>query len=95
MENNNSPHGLSSPLLLQEAQPKIHAKTNATVKEKAIARYAFSAQKEKDLSFNVGDIITVEKKRNNGWWIGSLDNGQQGYFPTNYVELFASPDEAP
>lgn len=29
----------------------------------------------------------MEKKRNNGWWIGSLSNGKRGYFPNNYVEL--------
>jgi hypothetical protein len=32
-------------------------------KETAVARYAFTAQKEKDLTFNVGDMITIEKKR--------------------------------
>jgi hypothetical protein len=56
-------------------------------KETAIARYAFTAQKEKDLTFNVGDLITIEKKRQNGWWIGTLSNGKRGYFPNNYVEV--------
>ena len=42
----------------------------------------------------MGDLITVEKKRNNGWWIGSLSNGKRGYFPTNYVELLL-PDSNP
>ena len=56
-------------------------------KETAVARYAFTAQKEKDLTFNVGDMITIEKKRQNGWWIGTLSNGKRGYFPNNYVEV--------
>ena len=54
--------------------------------ERARAKYAFKAQKDKDLSFNVGDEIIIEKKRNNGWWVG-LCNGRRGYFPNNYVEL--------
>jgi hypothetical protein len=58
-----------------------------TTKETAVARYAFTAQKEKDLTFNVGDMITIEKKRQNGWWIGTLSNGKRGYFPNNYVEV--------
>ena len=35
----------------------------------------------------MGDLITIEKKRQNGWWIGTLSNGKRGYFPNNYVEL--------
>jgi hypothetical protein len=38
----------------------------------------------------VGDSITVEKKRQNGWWIGILSNGKRGYFPNNYVELIST-----
>ena len=62
-------------------------KAGSVPKETAIARYAFTAQKEKDLTFNVGDLITIEKKRQNGWWIGTLSNGKRGYFPNNYVEV--------
>ena len=62
-------------------------KHSSVPKETAVARYAFTAQKEKDLTFNVGDMITIEKKRQNGWWIGTLSNGKRGYFPNNYVEV--------
>jgi Variant SH3 domain len=37
------------------------------------------------LSFNAGEEIKIEKKRDNGWWIGHC-NGIRGYFPHNYVE---------
>ena len=36
-------------------------------------------------------MILIEKKRDNGWWIGSLSNGKRGYFPNNYVEVVNSP----
>lgn len=86
MENNASPKHAPK-------HPQLRNQQSAPAKETAIARFAFTAQKEKDLSFNVGEIITIEKKRNNGWWIGHLSNGKRGYFPNNYVELIAGePD---
>jgi hypothetical protein len=33
----------------------------------------------------VGEIISVEQKRKNGWWIGII-NGKRGYVPNNYIE---------
>jgi len=65
-------------------------KDNSISDERAInmltakALYEFKALKDKDLSFNVGDEILIEKKRSNGWWIGYC-NGKKGYFPHNYV----------
>jgi len=52
----------------------------------ATAKYAYDAQRDDELSFVVGDHITVLKKNANGWWEGSL-NGATGVFPSNYVEL--------
>ncbi|KAK4046905.1 Ras guanine nucleotide exchange factor bud5 [Microbotryomycetes sp. JL221] len=39
------------------------------------------------LSFKSGQFITVFHKDNSGWWDGQLDDGQRGWFPSNYVEL--------
>lgn len=86
IENTNSP--ITGIINSPQTYDKPSTKKNGGIpRETAIARYAFTAQKDKDLSFNVGDLITVEKKRNNGWWIGVLSNGKRGNFPTNYVEL--------
>jgi LAS seventeen-binding protein 1/2 len=38
-----------------------------------------------DLSFRAGDIIEIIAETNADWWTGSL-NGNQGLFPSNYVE---------
>ena len=32
-----------------------------------------------------GDVITVLHKDNDNWWMGELQDGQQGYFPVTYV----------
>ena len=52
---------------------------------RTVAKYDFKAVKEKDLSFKEGDEIIIEKKRENGWWVGYC-KGKRGYFPHNYVE---------
>lgn len=37
-----------------------------------------------DLEFKKGDVITVLKKNDSGWWIGKI-NDRTGPFPANYV----------
>lgn len=36
-----------------------------------------------------GDIVTIYKKKDEGWWFGSL-NGKKGHFPAAYVEELPS-----
>lgn len=41
-----------------------------------------------ELSLNVGDVVILQKKRDNGWYKGELSRtGQIGLFPANFVEL--------
>ncbi|KAG7215727.1 hypothetical protein INR49_022084 [Caranx melampygus] len=64
------------------------------------ARFAFQQTNEDELSFSKGDIISVSRQEEGGWWEGSL-NGKSGWFPSNYVrelkgsvavKCFVSPD---
>ena len=48
------------------------------------ARFAFEQTNEDELSFSKGDIISVSRQEEGGWWEGSL-NGKTGWFPSNYV----------
>ncbi len=48
------------------------------------ARFAFQQTNEDELSFSKGDIISVTRQEEGGWWEGSL-NGKSGWFPSNYV----------
>lgn len=54
----------------------------------ATALYDFQAQNDGDLSFQVGDKITIIEKSDSteDWWMGSL-NGMKGSFPANYCQL--------
>lgn len=44
----------------------------------------WDAKSAKELSLKVGDVISVLRDDGN-WWVGISSNGQQGYFPSNYV----------
>jgi len=50
-----------------------------------IALYDYQAQRSDELSLKRGDRITVLFKDSDNWWMGELADGQQGFFPTNYV----------
>jgi len=51
----------------------------------ARALYAFNASSGAELSFNVGDILTIISQ-DGGWWTAEL-RGRRGYIPSNYVQL--------
>ncbi|XP_047432332.1 rho guanine nucleotide exchange factor 7b isoform X2 [Mugil cephalus] len=48
------------------------------------ARFPFQQTNEDELSFAKGDIISVIKQVDGGWWEGTL-NDKTGWFPSNYV----------
>lgn len=48
------------------------------------ARFPFEQTNEDELSFSKGDIISVSRQEEGGWWEGSF-NGKSGWFPSNYV----------
>ena len=50
-----------------------------------VALYDYQAQRSDELSLVRGDIISVLYKDNENWWMGELADGQQGFFPANYV----------
>lgn len=48
------------------------------------ARFTFQQTNEDELTFAKGDIISVTRQEDGGWWEGTL-NGKTGWFPSNYV----------
>lgn len=57
------------------------------------ARFAFQQTNEDELSFSKGDIISVSRQEDGGWWEGSF-NGKSGWFPSNYVRELKGSDKA-
>lgn len=64
--------------------PGLQQKPN-TIQARAI--FSYKATNPRELSINVGDIITVTDKSDLDWWSGYLPNGDQGIFPSNYVAI--------
>ncbi|KAF3706330.1 Rho guanine nucleotide exchange factor 7 Beta-Pix PAK-interacting exchange factor beta p85SPR [Channa argus] len=56
------------------------------------ARFPFQQTNEDELSFLKGDIISVIRQEEGGWWEGSL-NGKTGWFPSNYVRELKGSDK--
>ncbi|XP_028334565.1 nostrin isoform X4 [Physeter macrocephalus] len=53
------------------------------------ALYSFQARQDDELNLEKGDIVTLHKKKDEGWWFGSL-KGKKGHFPAAYVEELPS-----
>ena len=49
------------------------------------ALYDYQAQRSDELSFVKDEVIKVLYRDNDNWWMGELEDGQQGFFPVNYV----------
>uniref|UniRef100_A0A8B9PNY6 Jouberin n=1 Tax=Apteryx owenii TaxID=8824 RepID=A0A8B9PNY6_APTOW len=60
-----------------------------------VALYDYTAHRSDELTIHRSDIIQVLYKDNDNWWFGSLANGQQGYFPANYVAGEKEYEEQP
>ncbi|CAG8486841.1 8899_t:CDS:2 [Paraglomus occultum] len=56
------------------------------------AMYDFKGEAPGELSFKRGDLVAILNKFDAGglpspWWLGRLRSGEQGVFPSNYVEI--------
>ena len=50
---------------------------------------AYPPQHEAELELRVGDVVYVTKKRQDGWYKGTLErNGKTGLFPGSFVDSF-------
>ena len=57
------------------------------------ALYDYEADDRTSLSFHEGDVIEVITQLESGWWDGVI-NGVRGWFPSNYCQVIANPDDA-
>ncbi|XP_065583401.1 intersectin-1-like isoform X3 [Artemia franciscana] len=55
-----------------------------TTNEEYVALYPYQSAEVGDLTFQVGEVITVTQK-NGDWWTGCIGD-RSGIFPSNYVE---------
>lgn len=58
------------------------------------AIYDFQGESADELTFHIGDLITVIEPVDEGWWMGEVDLGgskRRGIFPVNYTEDIIVP----
>lgn len=53
----------------------------------AIAEYDYDASEDNELTFAEGQKIINIQMIDDDWWLGELENGEKGLFPSNYVTL--------
>lgn len=62
---------------------------NPPVRERYRVIVAYPPQHEAELELRVGDVVYVTKKRQDGWYKGTLErNGKTGLFPGSFVDSF-------
>ena len=49
-----------------------------------VVRHVFTASDASHLPLQMGRIVEVVEKSNNGWWRGTIDD-DTGWFPASYV----------
>ncbi|CAH1775536.1 unnamed protein product, partial [Owenia fusiformis] len=85
----NTTHGKAQ-FQFQAAAGRAGAKDKSFV----TALYDYDAQRADELSIQRNDIVKVLYRDNENWWMGELADGQQGYFPANYVsEKYGAAEE--
>eukprot|EP01125_Pyxidicula_operculata_P012445 TRINITY_DN4082_c0_g1_i1.p1 TRINITY_DN4082_c0_g1~~TRINITY_DN4082_c0_g1_i1.p1 ORF type:complete len:461 (-),score=154.50 TRINITY_DN4082_c0_g1_i1:91-1473(-) len=51
-----------------------------------ITIYEYVATEDNELSFGEGEVIILLEKDESGWWRGRNSKGEEGVFPSNFVE---------
>lgn len=60
---------------------------------RAVGLYDFKATDAGDLGFTKNQVITIVGKAGGDWWRGRDNNGKEGIFPSNYVEVVELPKD--
>lgn len=51
---------------------------------KYVVHHLYVAEKDDELTLDVGDVINVQDMSDPGWWVGEqVKNGKAGWFPSN------------
>ncbi|KAF9945204.1 SH3-domain kinase binding protein 1, partial [Mortierella alpina] len=59
-----------------------------------VAHHPYDAEKEDELTLEVGDLVNVSDSSDPGWWVGErVKDGKAGWFPSNFVDPYEQPAE--
>ena len=63
----------------------------SAAKRMASVLYSFQATTEEDISIFENEMVEIVEEEDNGWCWGVNSRGEEGYFPSSYVQLVARP----
>lgn len=55
--------------------------------KRAVAQYDYEKAEDNELELQEGELVTDIDMVDEDWWMGTNSRGEQGLFPSNYVEL--------
>ena len=55
--------------------------------------YDYKGQRSDELTMFAGETILLLYKDSDLWWMGEKEDGEQGFFPANYVTLTEEEEE--
>ncbi|KAE9368646.1 myosin-5 [Stipitochalara longipes BDJ] len=53
--------------------------------------YDFAGQSENEVTLKKDELITIEQKEDNGWWLAKTSSGKKGWAPSAYLKEEAPP----
>ncbi|XP_071950211.1 cytoplasmic protein NCK2-like [Antedon mediterranea] len=80
----------TSPSVNRPSADPPHERTNSIdsnpgLATNAFVKFPYDARQHDELTLRKGEAVIVLEKSGDGWWRGEC-NGQNGWFPSNYVE---------
>ena len=61
--------------------------------KRAVAAYDYEKAEDNELELREGELVTEIDMVDEDWWMGTNSRGEQGLFPSNYVELVEDEPE--
>jgi hypothetical protein len=80
---------------VQQVAHKEEAKPASVVLKMLVSLYSYDKTEENELTFGEGESIALLEENDSGWWKGRLERtGEEGLFPSNFVEEQGKPQSA-
>lgn len=76
-------------LINKDAQIPFRNKKDVSKIRQCRVIFSYKQENRDELNLNVGDVITILGEEEEGWWRGTI-NGNEGVFPSNFVEEIKS-----
>ncbi|KAI9761963.1 MAG: hypothetical protein M4579_000746 [Chaenotheca gracillima] len=66
---------------------------SALSSQRALVKYDYEVAEDNELPLVEGEYITIVEIEDPDWWMGQNERGEQGFFPSNYVEVVEGDED--